>query len=135
AGANLQTAYAIQGAAAFAALAVVAAAWASPTSPQLKAAIAIIATLLTTPYCLDYDMVVLAPAAAFLVGAGASRQPPPYEKTVLAVSFAAPLLARPVASLIPIAPGVIAVALAFALAARRIEREGAASRQKAAAPR
>ncbi|MEZ5916373.1 MAG: hypothetical protein R3C40_02195 [Parvularculaceae bacterium] len=51
----------------------------------------IAASLLATPYVLDYDFVALAPAMAFLAVNGAEKGWGPYEKTLLALAFAAPL--------------------------------------------
>jgi len=47
--------------------------WRSTSSAPLKAAGMIIALLLATPYSLDYDLTVLAPAIAFWAGDGLSR--------------------------------------------------------------
>ena len=122
AGASVGAAYMVQGAVAVAALATVALAWSSSLDRPRKYAIAIVATLLTTPYCLDYDMTVLAPAGAFLIGAGLKERFLPYEKTALAAAFLAPLVARPVASMVPVGLGVVAIGLIFFLAALHIHR-------------
>ena len=53
--------------------------------------------LLVTPYVLDYDMLVLAPAVAFLVADGLSRGFRPYEKSLYAAIWLLPMIARPVA--------------------------------------
>ncbi len=53
--------------------------------------------LLVTPYVLDYDMLALAPAVAFLVADGLTRGFRPYEKSLYAAIWLLPLIARPVA--------------------------------------
>ena len=50
----------------------------------LKAAALCLAAILATPYTLDYDMMVLAPAIAFLPSDGSTRGFGPWEKTALA---------------------------------------------------
>ena len=53
-----------------------------------------LATILATPYSLDYDMMVLAPAIAFLAADGLARGFGPWEKTALAALWLVPLVAR-----------------------------------------
>jgi len=55
------------------------------------------------PMALDYDMVVLAPAIAFIAADGLARGFDPWEKTTLSALWLAPLVARSVAhtALIP----------------------------------
>ena len=50
--------------------------------------------MLATPYTFDYDMVVLAPAIAFIAVDGLARGFGPWEKTALAALWLVPLLAR-----------------------------------------
>ena len=70
----------------------------------LKAAALCLATMLATPYSLDYDMMVLAPAIAFLAVDGIAARLCPYDKTALAALWLVPLVARSVAqaTLIPL---------------------------------
>jgi alpha-1,2-mannosyltransferase len=117
-GGDVPTAYAFQGVVTIIALAGVALVWSSALPLRRKAAVAIIATLMMTPYCLDYDMVVLAPAAAFLVVEGLERGFGAYEKSAMALAFFAPLIARPLAEATPIPLGVIAICLLFAASLR-----------------
>ena len=93
--------------------------WRSAASVPLKAAALIVAAILATPYSLDYDLVVLAPAIAFLAADGLTRGFGPWEKTALALLWLMPLIARTIAehTLIPL--GVPAMALVFALVLRR----------------
>ena len=75
------------------------------TSYPLKAAALCLAAILATPFTLDYDMMVLAPAIAFFAADGLTRGFGPWEKTALAALWLMPLVARSVAqmTLIPLA--------------------------------
>jgi hypothetical protein len=82
--------------------------WRSSAEFELKAAGLIIAGLVATPYFLDYDLVALAPAGAFLVAHGLRRGFAPYEVSILEALWVLPLVARSLAevtlvSLMPIA--------------------------------
>ena len=93
--------------------------WRSDASYRLKAAALPIASILATPYSLDYDLMALAPSIAFLVVEGCERGFRSYEKTALAFLWFMPLVARTVAeqTLIPLA--VPAMLLVFWLVLRR----------------
>jgi hypothetical protein len=75
------------------ALAAVAWAWRRPVDTRLKSALLLVAGLLCTPYCFEYDMVVFGPAIALAVSHGLERGFFPWEKTLLAIFFISPLLA------------------------------------------
>jgi hypothetical protein len=90
----------------------------SDADARVKAAGTIVAMFLSTPYALDYDMMALAPAMALLLAHGLERGFRPYEKSALALAYAAPLLARPVAAALPLPLGAAAVILLFASTAR-----------------
>jgi hypothetical protein len=79
--------------------------WRSRAAFARKAAALLIATLLATPYSLDYDLMLLAPAIAWLAAYGKEDGFVPYEKSLLAAVWLMPLLARSVAqvTLIPLA--------------------------------
>jgi hypothetical protein len=86
--------------------------WRSDCAYALKGAALAIAMMLATPYSLDYDMMVLAPAIAFLAADGLARGFLPWEKTTLAALWLAPLVARSVAewTLLPLGvPAMLAV--------------------------
>ena len=101
--------------------------WRGRSSFALKAAALAIGTILATPYSLDYDLMLLAPAIAFLAVDGRERGFGPYEKTVLALLWLAPLVTRSVAqaTLIPLA--VPLMLIAFALMLRRAINETTAT--------
>ena len=122
-GGGIDLAYAAQGLVTLAAAVVIVWLWRSRASFALKAAALAIGTILATPYSLDYDLMVLAPAIAYLAGDGLTRGFAPYEKTVLAALWLAPIIARPLAqaTLIPLA--VPLMLLCFLLLLRRAMNE------------
>ena len=114
-GASVPLAYTVQGAVTLAIGAALIWLWRSPASFALKAATLCLAAILATPYSLDYDLMVLAPAIAFLTVAGLARGFAPYEKTALAFLWIAPLIARGFAEVTLIPLGVIAMLVMLAL--------------------
>ena len=69
-GAPIPLAYALQGALTVGLGAAIVWLWRSAASPALKSASLCLAAILATPYSLDYDMMVLAPAIAFFAADG-----------------------------------------------------------------
>lgn len=116
-GGGIDLAYALQGAVTIAVAGALAWLWRSSAAFPLKAAALLIGTVLATPYVLDYDLMLLAPAIAFLAADGASRGFSPYEKTALAALWLVPLVARTVAltTLIPLAVPVMFFTFALLL--------------------
>ncbi len=116
-GGGIDLAYALQGAVMIAVAGALACLWRSRAAVPLKAAALLIGTVLATPYVLDYDLMLLAPAIAFLAADGAQRGFSPYEKTALAALWLVPLLARNVAltTLIPLAVPVMVFTFALLL--------------------
>ena len=117
---GISLAYALQGAVSLAALGSVARVWRSLCDHDLKAALLIVATLLGSPHVLDYDLLILAPAIAFLVSASTIRGFRNYDISLLAFAWIVPLFARAVAGLIGIPLGLIALATLFALAMQHL---------------
>ena len=111
----------VQGAVTLAVAAALIWLWRSPASFALKAAALCLAAILATPYSLDYDLMVLAPAIAFLTSM-ASRAALPWEKTALACLWAVPLVARSFAQVTLIPLGVIAMLAVFVLILHRRRR-------------
>ncbi|MEN3379541.1 MAG: alpha,2-mannosyltransferase [Hyphomicrobiales bacterium] len=114
-GAPIPLAYAVQSAITIVVAGALVWLWRSPASFALKAAALCLAAILATPYSLDYDMMALAPAIAFLSAEGLRRGFGPYEKTALAALWAVPLVTRSVAQATLIPLGVIAMLVMFAL--------------------
>jgi alpha-1,2-mannosyltransferase len=122
-GGSVPLAYALQAVATLLLAAILVWLWRSPASYPLKAAALLIAAILATPYSLDYDMMVLAPAIAFVAVDGFQRGFGPYEKTALVVLWFVPLVARSIAQATVIPIGVIAMLTVFAVIVRRAASE------------
>jgi len=112
-GAPVPLAYGIQAVVTLAVAVATAWLWRDKTAPYpLKAAALCLGAMLATPYTLDYDMMVLAPALAFLAADGFARGFGPYQKTAMAALWLVPLVARtfPQATLVPLgAPAMLAL--------------------------
>jgi alpha-1,2-mannosyltransferase len=129
-GGGVQTAYAVQAVITLLAMAAVIHLWRSNTDRRIKGAAAIMATLLTTPYCLDYDMMALGPAIALMAAHGVENGFGPFEKTCLVLAFAAPLVARPLAPLLPLPIGALTMMAVFALIVWNARRDEALAASK-----
>ena len=120
-GGGVTLAYAVQGAVSVAVAGALVWLWRSPASFAVKASALLIGTVLATPYSLDYDLMLLAPAIGFLTADGFGRgvEPnfAPWEKTLLAALWIVPLVTRSVAqaTLIPLAVPLMLVAFGFLL--------------------
>jgi hypothetical protein len=118
-GSSVPVAYALQGALTVALGTALVRLWHGAAPYPLKAAALCLATILATPYAFDYDMMVLAPAIAFIATDGLERGFGPWEKTALAALWLVPLLARTVAQLTYIPLGVPVMLAIFILLLRR----------------
>jgi hypothetical protein len=118
-GGSVPLAYTVQGALTLGLAGALAWLWRSEAAFPLKAAALIIASILATPYSLDYDLVALAPAIAFIAAHGAVRGFAPWEKTALAFLWLTPLFARSIAEQTLIPLGVPAMVLVLALVLKR----------------
>jgi hypothetical protein len=122
-GGGIPLAYVVQSAATLAVAATLACLWRSRAGFPLKAAALAIGTILATPYSLDYDLMLLAPAIAFLAADGMKRGFSPWEKTLLAALWLVPVIARPVAEAILVPLAVPAMIAAFFWLLRRAMTE------------
>lgn len=123
-GAALPVAYAGQAAAALAAAALLAVfAWRRPRSPALGPLL-VAASLLPSPYLLDYDLTLAAIPLAWLLAEARRGAFLPYEKVVMLAAFALPLVARPVQMNLHLPAAPLVLALLFVVALRRGWREG-----------
>ena len=131
-GGPVPLAYAAQGG--VAALAVAALCWlwrggrhgtAAP-DPGVRMAGLVLASLLATPYVVDYDLVVLGPALAALLPLveGPAGRAPAYGRTLLALAWAMPLGARVLAkaTLLPLGVLTMAALLVWVVVARPDDR-------------
>lgn len=122
-GGSVELAYALQGVTAAAAAAAVVWLWVTPCGYELRAAGLVFASLVTTPYVYDYDLVVLAIGLGFVARVGLRDGWLEWEKTAFAIAWILPLIARSLATSIhlPITPAVLSWVLA--LTVRRAMRE------------
>jgi alpha-1,2-mannosyltransferase len=102
-----------------AALVGLAALWRSTAALELKAAGLIVGCLLATPYALDYDLVVLAPAIAFLAAYGMREGFGDWHVAALALLWVLPLALRSIASLTAIQLTPVALGALFYLVLAR----------------
>lgn len=73
-------------------------AWRRPGPLPLKAGLAVLATLILSPYLFDYDLVLLAVPIGALVVHGRTAPSPTGTRALLVLAFAAPMLLEPLAS-------------------------------------
>ena len=118
-GAPVAVAYAVQGLVAAAAAAMVFLLWRSKASDALKGAGLIIGALLATPYVVEYDLVLIAPAAALIIREAMRDGFRDFEKMILVFAFLAPAMTRLVARSSGVSAGWIAVLLLAVVVAAR----------------
>ena len=126
-GAEVKAAYAIQGALALTLATSLGWLWQSRTAFELKAAALATASLLATPYVLDYDLVVLAIAIAYLVRYGLIYGFRDYEISLLAAAWIMPLLSRSVTASTGVPLGLIVMLALYTLILWRAARDHARS--------
>jgi hypothetical protein len=134
-GGSVPLAYAVHATVSIALAAALVWLWRSRAAFALKAAALSIATILATPYSLDYDMMVLAPAIAFLAVHGLANGFGPYGKSALAALWMVPLVARPVAAATFVPLGVPAMLVVYVLVLRDAAVSGAAAAERGVATR
>jgi len=122
-GFSVATAYAFQAAISLIAAVTAIWIWRRTANFDLHAAALATSVLLTTPYMMDYDLVILALPIAWIALEGRRSGFLPYERSLLALAWLLPLFARSLAghALIPLAP------LAMLLLLFDIARRAAAS--------
>jgi alpha-1,2-mannosyltransferase len=116
-GGGVTLAYAVQGAVSVVVAGALIWLWRGSGAFAPKAAALLIGTVLATPYSLDYDLMLLAPAIAFLTADGFTRGFAPWDKTLLAALWIVPLVSRSIAeaTLIPLAVPVMLASFAAIL--------------------
>jgi len=122
-GADVHTAYAIQIALSLSLAASLAWLWHSDASFELKASALATASLLATPYVLDYDLVVLAVAIAFFARHGLAFGFRDYEISALAAAWIVPLISRGLAGVTGIPLGLIVMLALYGLTLHRAMRD------------
>lgn len=117
-GGSIVLAYGVQ--ALFTVISIGATLWlARVARPDIRNAAVTAAVLISTPYVLDYDFVVLLAGVAFLWRDASKHGWLPWEKSALALVWIAPLVARNIAALTLFPLGLVTALLVLALAARR----------------
>ena len=89
----------------------------------VKSALLAVATVLVTPYAMDYDLMIIALSLAWMTGHGLKHGFLGWEKTVLAAAWAVPLLTRPVAVLTLVPLGWVVMVALFAIIVRRARHD------------
>ena len=117
-GGSIAIAYAVQ--AVFTGASIGTTLWlARKARPDIRNAAVTAAVLISTPYVLDYDYVVLLAGIAFLWRDAEEHGWHPWEKSALALVGVAPLVARNIAALTLFPLGLLTAVLVLVLAARR----------------
>lgn len=87
--------------------------WRQDVDTRLKGAALLTGTLLSVPYVLDYDLVVLGMSLALLVAHNLEYGFQPWEKTTLALAWLLPGCARPFAQIAPLPVGLLSILAVF----------------------
>ncbi len=114
-GASVTAAYVLQGAVASVVALTLIRLWRGDAAMGRKGAALCLAALLVTPYSLDYDLMLLAPAIALLTAQGKADGFAPYEPVLLAVLWLLPAAVREVARLTFVPLAMPAIMLEYAL--------------------
>jgi hypothetical protein len=116
-------AYLVQATATIAAAGAVVRAWRGRASLPVRAATLIAGTLVALPLALYYDMVLAMVAAAWLTRAALVGGFKPWEKTILALLFVAPLMTRGIGTALHIPLGFLAVLILLVLCIKRLDND------------
>ncbi|GLK80748.1 glycosyltransferase family 87 protein [Methylopila turkensis] len=115
-GGSVATGYAVQAVVTLGAIAACVRLWRGDAAFERKAAALLAGSLLVTPYALDYDMMLLGPAIAFLVRDALLRGWAPRAAALLLFAYAAPAFARAAAAATLVPFGFLATLAVFTLA-------------------
>jgi hypothetical protein len=118
-GGSIAVAYMLQVAVSLAVGATLIWLWRSAASFALKASALCLSAMLASPYGYDYDMMILAPAIAFLASDGLANGWRAWEKTLLAALWLMPIAARGIALATFVPVGVIAMIAVYVAVLRR----------------
>ena len=100
----------------------------------LRGAVVIPAVLIATPYAFDYDMVALGMAIAFLAEQARRYGWRRYERSALALAYAAPLIGRQFAEVSGVPLNLIAIVAVLLIATRRLMTAGSVAPRLTASP-
>ncbi|KPF99327.1 hypothetical protein IP86_09425 [Rhodopseudomonas sp. AAP120] len=127
-GGSIPLAYGLQAALSVAIIGGTVWAWRKPGDDAVRNALLVLATLLASPHTLDYDLMLLGPAIAFMVSAGVAGGFRRYEISALAAAWVIPLLTRSIAGMTAVSLGLlISLALYGLVFARALHHRDAAS--------
>lgn len=126
---TIPMAYGVQSAATLAAILAVVRLSLLRGCADLRNAAVCAAALLSTPYVMDYDQVVLLPALAWLWRDGRRSGFLPWDKTLMAFAWAVPILARTAAEIAFVPLGLSTTLVVLAIAVRRGEVRASPSRR------
>jgi hypothetical protein len=118
-GGGIAVAYGVQAMTSAAVLFALFRIWRGNVAVGLKGAALCLAALLVTPYSLDYDLMLLAPAILLFAAEGMARGFRDYELLVLTALWSVPIIARSVAHAIFIPLAIPLMALCLVLVYRR----------------
>ena len=118
-GGGVQLAYAVQSTLALALAASLGWLWHGDAAFELKAAGLATASLLATPYVLDYDLMVLAVAIAFFARHGLRHGFRSFEISLLAAAWIVPLLSRGIAAATGLPLGLLVLLALYGFTLRR----------------
>lgn len=121
-GGSVSLAYAMQGAFSAVVIGSVAWVWRRSHDDHVKAATLSVATALASPHILDYDLMILGPAIAFLAVAIAKHGAQRYEITMLAAVWLAPLMSRGISSATGIPLALMAMIVLYGIIQYRAAR-------------
>jgi hypothetical protein len=127
-GGGVTLAYAVQAIVSCTVIASIIWCWRSACDDANKAALLVTGTLLASPHILDYDLIVLAVAIAYLAAHGLRTGFRPFEITLLGALWIVPLLARSTADVLAFPIGFFVIAIFYATTLTQIWR-GTASRE------
>ena len=126
-GGSIASAYAAQALVAALATAAVVWAWRQPVELALKSAALVTATVMVTPFVLDYDLIVLALPIAWISAAALRQGFLPWEKIGLFAAWMLPLLSRLIGQHLGLPTAPIVLALLLALILRRVAASAGAT--------
>lgn len=113
-GGSVEAAYAVQAAFSLWVLFTLVRLWRSGADFATKAIGLVLASLLATPYVMDYDLVALAPAILLATAHLGGRRQAPYAITMMAVLWGCPIVTRSVASATYFPFGFVCMAIVYA---------------------
>ncbi|MBL4691763.1 MAG: DUF2029 domain-containing protein [Magnetovibrio sp.] len=96
--------------------------WQKPVAVPLKSAALVTATLLVTPYAMDYDLVILGLGLVWMVTYGLENGFLPWEKSALVLVWALPMLSRVSALALSVPLGLMGLLMFYGLILRRVEQ-------------